>query len=125
VTGAVQTVPAGIDGMIAEADRVLVVGGPAAAVAAARTVGMSGRVVAVCAGEPERLATDDAGRRLGLYQLEAVLAAGPSLPADDASLDAVVLAAPAGLGRPRGAFLGEVRRVLRRGGRLLVLGAAA
>ncbi len=120
MTAAVPTTPVVVDGVIVEADRVLVVGGPADAVAAARAVGMNGRVIAVCTGEPDRRATHDLGRRLGLHQLEAVLGARASLPAADASLDAVLLAAPAGLERPRGAFLAEVRRVLRPGGRLLV-----
>jgi ubiquinone/menaquinone biosynthesis C-methylase UbiE len=87
-------------------------------------VGMAGRVVAVCAGERERLAVALACRRSGLYQLEAVLGARGSLPAADGSLDAVVLAAPAALARPRGAFLAELRRVLRPEGRVLVRGAA-
>lgn len=120
MTAPVQPTPVAFDGIVVEADRVLVVGGPADAVAAARAVGMNGRVVAVCTGEPDRRATHDLGRRLGLHQLEAVLGVRASLPAADASLDAVLLAAPAGLERPRGAFLAEVRRVLRPGGRLIV-----
>jgi ubiquinone/menaquinone biosynthesis C-methylase UbiE len=120
MSAAVVAAAPGLAGAVAEADRVLVVGGPDDALAAARAVGFSGRVVAVCAGERERLAVDEVRTRLGFYQLESVLGARASLPAADASRDAVLLAAPAGLARPRGAFLAEVRRVLRPGGRLLV-----
>lgn len=102
-----------------EADRVIVVGDVAVVLAAARAVGISGRVLAVCAGEVERVAVDRARRRCGYYQVEAVLAAR-GLPAADGTLDAVVLARPAALSRPRGTLLPELRRVLRPGGRVLV-----
>ena len=113
-----------LGGHLDEADRVLVVGGTAVALAAARAVGISGRVVVVCSGEGDRVAVDRARRRAGYYQVEAVLAAR-SLPAGDGTLDAVVLDRPGALSLPRGALISELRRVLRPGGRVLVAGGDA
>ena len=104
---------------LAEADRVLLIGGPEEAFAAAAAVGEAGRVIAVGPAGRELAAAERWRRRSGCHGLE-FHEEGRSLPAADASLDAVVISRPAALGRRRGAFLNEIARVLRAGGRLLV-----
>jgi ubiquinone/menaquinone biosynthesis C-methylase UbiE len=116
---------AGADGLgpsLREADRVLVLGTADHAFAAATAVGMSGRVTVVGPAGPARVSAERR-RRLGGHD-QVALADGDAeaLPAADRSIDAVVAAAPAALSRRRGRFLCEVDRVLRPGGRLVVLG---
>ena len=108
---------------LTEADRVLLIGGPEEAFAAAAAVGMAGRVIAVGPAGRELAAAERRRRRSGCDGLE-FHEEGPSLPAADESLDAVVISRPAALGRRRGAFLSEIARVLRAGGRLLVADAS-
>ncbi len=115
--------PAGLERALTEPDRVAVIGGLPEFESAARAVGMTGSVLAVCGDEPLRIAAEREGRLRGLYRLRSVFDA-VGVPAGDGSLDAVVLAAPAATSRTRGRLLGEVGRVLRSGGRLVVVEGA-
>ena len=118
-----DTTAGGIGDHLGEADRVLVLGRPEDAVAAAAAVGMTGRVIAVCAPGRALTAAEGRRRRGGWYGLE-LHEEGAALPAEDGSLDAVVIARSSASSRRRGALLCEVARVLRAGGRLLVADAS-
>jgi ubiquinone/menaquinone biosynthesis C-methylase UbiE len=109
----------GVGDHLAEADRVLVLGRPEEAFAAAAAVGMAGRVIAVGAAGRAHAAAEERGRRAGWYGVE-FHEEGRALPAADGSIDAVVISGPPGPSRRRGALLYEIARVLRAGGRLLV-----
>ena len=121
------TFHAGADALgraLREADRVLVLGTADHVFAAATAVGMSGRVTGLGLEGPARAAAERRRRSAGHYQVAFADGDAEALPAADRSLDAVVAAAPAGLSHRRGGFLCEVERVLRPGGRLVVLGGA-
>jgi ubiquinone/menaquinone biosynthesis C-methylase UbiE len=119
-TSTPPTVHFGIEGNVREADRVLVLGPADCAFSAARLAGIAGRVIGVGPAGAELAAAEAQRRRDGWFGLEFREAAGPSLPADDGSLDAVVLARPVALSRRRGALMYEIARTLRGDGRLVV-----
>jgi ubiquinone/menaquinone biosynthesis C-methylase UbiE len=115
----------GLGAVLGDADRVVVVGGPDAVVAAAEAVGMAGRVTGVGLDGADREAAERRRRRAGFYQVAFADGRAEALPAADGSLDAVVAAPPVALSCRRGGFLCEVARVLAPGGRLVVLGGPA
>ena len=113
-------VVAGIDGHLGDSDRVLVLGPAAHAFAAAEVVGGAGRVIGVGLAGTALADAEDTRRRAGWLGLEFRQETAGTLPADDRSVDAVVIAPPVALSRSRGALLCEIARVLRPGGRLVV-----